>query len=1048
MDTKTLCVLLSGLLSIVIQDITATNYPPRYSLYTGGAGTQVIPGQGVTPVQNGVRVASRHRNWCAYVVTRTVSCMVEDGVDTYVKPEYQPCAWGQGQCPRAVTYRSFVRPRYKVAYKTVSDMEWKCCQGYSGDDCMDGPGAGSHVTTTRPRPRPVRPNLSGSSGGNNLSGSGGEGQGDSDKVKQLEDKVQHLTKELQSLQSTIQGMTEKFQSEVRLTLENAFNGKQLADSAHNQPDMNEKLNKIQTQLTELDNRITDHDVELGNLNPNNKDLGSSDNTMTKKLTDLRGEILREVERRMQQSCSACLSGVEGFRNQQNNERDRIQGLEKLINSIEKQNREAVQNIQSHVIELTTRLPKDCCPEVADLRKRVEEGEKKAETLSGSVIALTVRLENEMGDGDKDGNVDHNLNNRLEDIEGRMNTTQRSVEDHYYHYRDDMQNYFHDEINKLKVGLEDRINSNEEKINIRVLELENSNTCGDQCNSHISALKDTVSDLKGKVNTHDDQIQTINSELFNLKLSGNTIHGMLSSFEDEMTNMKALVDANGEALNNMSTNVSDLEDRLTTSVLTEMDTFDSISRDMSQYQNNTNGRMMDLENGIKSLTRMIQFDYKSCGQVCSNLQEEVGKLKEEVEECKSTCQLIQKKAEEDKDLIGSNKPLDGFSVFGGSSSNDLKSMQGELSNIIVTFSSINDTIHDLQETAGKHQTDIVELRTVKEKIISEINKIQQEVTEHIEYNRKFVSTVHDETQDCRRSSAGLEDRVSKLENVCVQLDTVSGSLHKIKENLNKHISGLWNCVHEVNSTVRTHSAWFEKLHNSQLNGIHKRLNHLNSSMIVLTSEFQNFTVQDFMGPPGLPGPPGPQGKQGPQGVQGPPGPPGKDGNVGKQGPVGPPGLRGEQGPVGEVISRPQVSFSAGLTYQQVDPGTIAFDKVLVNDGNSYDPETGIFTAPIEGRYFISAILTGYENEKVEAVLSKSNYGIARVDSAGFQPEGLEKKPLVENKNTPGSLGIFNIILELSAGDTVCIDLVMGRLAYSDEPLTIFSGILLYDTEAEI
>ena len=42
--------------------------------------------------------ASFHRNWCAYVVTRTVSCVMEDGVETYIKPDYQRCTWGQ--CPR------------------------------------------------------------------------------------------------------------------------------------------------------------------------------------------------------------------------------------------------------------------------------------------------------------------------------------------------------------------------------------------------------------------------------------------------------------------------------------------------------------------------------------------------------------------------------------------------------------------------------------------------------------------------------------------------------------------------------------------------------------------------------------------------------------------------------------------------------------------------------------------------------------------------------------------------------------------------------------
>lgn len=43
-----------------------------------------------------------HRNWCAYVVTRSVSCVVEDGVESFVKADYQPCGWGQLQCPRVL----------------------------------------------------------------------------------------------------------------------------------------------------------------------------------------------------------------------------------------------------------------------------------------------------------------------------------------------------------------------------------------------------------------------------------------------------------------------------------------------------------------------------------------------------------------------------------------------------------------------------------------------------------------------------------------------------------------------------------------------------------------------------------------------------------------------------------------------------------------------------------------------------------------------------------------------------------------------------------
>nr|XP_033792643.1 EMILIN-1 [Geotrypetes seraphini] len=1080
-----------GFICCFFGGIWAVNYPQRYSLYTGGVApqNQVQTSQGISQAQSGFRAASRHRNWCAYVVSRSVSCVVEDGVEAYVKPDYQPCTWGQSLCSRSVIYRSFMRPRYKVAYKTVTDMEWRCCQGYSGDDCMEGPVGGqpqqgTDIATARPRPKPSRPNLSGSSGGNSLSGLGGEGQGDSEKVKQLEEKVQTLTKELHDLQSTLQGMNEKFRIEIQGIVDTTVNGKQPADAAAH-PEMKETLNEIQKRLEQLDNRISSHDEELGNLNNVYVQTPPPYNlNINQKLVDLKGDILREVEKKLQQSCSSCLSEIEGFRKQQDEDRDRMRGIEKLISSVDQRNREAVENIQRHVTGITTHIPKDCCSQVDDLRKKVSDVERKVSSVSNSYNDLNGRLENELGGKQNIDapQVDQAFNSRLENIEGRMNTTQRSLDEYFYHYSEELRKYIYDEINKMRNEFSDRIYGNEEKINILLSEFGNSSGFEDSVgqtlsnlaldisllhstvgqnegslNQVISDMKDLknqvkiavngctegLSDLKRRVMDNEGKIRITGSVIEQLDISGDSLRETVNSLEDDLIDLKARVELN----------VTNLEDRLMSFINSGIQTVDSTHKGIVLHYNRTNAKLEQLEDDLKALTNMIQFDYKSCGQVCSNLQEEVGKLKEDVEECKNTCQLIQKKAEEGKDLIDSNKALDGFSVFGGSSNIDLKSMQGELSEVIVSFSSLNDTIKDLQETVGKHQTDIHDLGTTKDKIISEINKIQQEVTEHIGESEdkfdsvskeieRYGSTMLIETRDCRRSAGGLDDRVSKLENICDKLDTVSGSLKKIKEGLNKHVSSLWNCVHEMNSTVKTHSAWFDKLQNTQLNGINKRLNVLNSSVLFLSSEFQNFTLQDFMGPPGLPGPPGPAGKQG---ILGPHGPRGKDGPPGIQGPVGPPGPRGEQGETAKVL---HISFSAALSSSQDATGTIAFDKVLVNDGNHYDPRTGVFTAPVDGRYFISAILTGHKDEKIEAVLSKSNYGIARIDSAGYQPEGLENKPVADSKSASGSLGVFNIILSLKRGDTICIDLVMGKLAHSDEPLTVFSGILLYEGEVDL
>ena len=51
----------------------------------------------------------------------------------------------------------FRRPRYRVAYKMVTEMEWKCCHGYTGDDCCDVMTAVTDTKVIAVRPPPATP---------------------------------------------------------------------------------------------------------------------------------------------------------------------------------------------------------------------------------------------------------------------------------------------------------------------------------------------------------------------------------------------------------------------------------------------------------------------------------------------------------------------------------------------------------------------------------------------------------------------------------------------------------------------------------------------------------------------------------------------------------------------------------------------------------------------------------------------------------------------------------------------------------------------------
>ncbi|KAF7655685.1 hypothetical protein LDENG_00052430 [Lucifuga dentata] len=1061
------------------------------------------------------------RNWCAYVVTKTVSCVVEDGVETYVKPDYQPCTWGSIQCSRVVVYRTYMRPRYKVAYKMVTEMEWKCCHGYSGEDCNDGPIGGTGTQISRPA-------QGGSSGGAGHGQTGGHsGQGESEKMRKLEEKIQALTKNLHDLQSTLITMNERFQDINKPGFSGGSTaGRNPADAA--QPEIKETINSIQTKLDQLDNRTQAHDKTLVSINNhlvNGKgkelDGGQGGERLSGgRLNSLKEEILRELEKRVSLSCSSCQGGVEDLRRQQQEDRERIQALEKQLNALETRYQQGLDGLRHEVVR-----SQGCCDTINNLKNRITDAERKISSASENYDVLQNRLDRELSGGGGGRSHNHNvnggfggkdavvtedrLNNVLKDLEQRVNNSIQQTEESCSYLEHDLKDYFHRELGDLRSVFLDRFDDQAFRIadveldvglvkdrvtdqDKRLTRLENTTAllnrrleeCG--CGGAGGANRgggsgggtrgtgggtggrtggglpgsggerdnSTEKSLEWRVIANENQIHHFSTRLKDLSVSGDSLLDKVVDLSHDVRKIKALTGDHGEHFNRIVTEIEMLGH--------DCEVCERVENELRRLKNDSQHALGHLQSQLDRLQSTTGSEQGGCFQMCSHLQDEVHLLRDDVRRCTGQCK-ISLDTPRGGGSVGSGgtsgtgpgldaeKPLDGHSVIGGSiNNNQLKTLQGELSEVILTFSSINDTLKSLEHTMQKHGSVITDLGNTKDKIISELDKIQQEVTEHTEESRdrldgmdqnirRFESTLVVEMGDCKRSGDGLEKRLSKLEGVCGRLDGVSDSIHKIKEGLNRHVSSLWTCVTGLNNTVIHHGGMLDFVQNNQ-DDIDIRMKNLNSSLNHILKDLQNLSEQDLRGLPGPPGPPGPRGFNGPPGPQGPPGHPGRQG---ENGPRGLPGPKGERGLPGADVHVPKLSFSAALTVPMERAGTIIFDKVFVNEGDFYDSRTGVFTAPVEGRYFFSGILTGHKNEKIEAVLSKSNYGMARVDSGGYQPEGLENNPVAEAKTTPGSLAVFNIILPLQARDTVCIDLVMGKLAHSVEPLTIFSGMLLYE-----
>ncbi|MGH0158103.1 UNVERIFIED_CONTAM: hypothetical protein FKN15_035225 [Acipenser sinensis] len=203
----------------------------------------------------------------------------------------------------------------------------------------------------------------------------------------------------------------------------------------------------------------------------------------------------------------------------------------------------------------------------------------------------------------------------------------------------------------------------------------------------------------------------------------------------------------------------------------------------------------------------------------------------------------------------------------------------------------------------------------------------------------------------------------------------------------------------------------------------------------------------MGPRGEPGLNGMKGDQGEQGVcectdgekgaQGEGGPPGPQGLMGEPGPKGSEGLHGHMGEKGDMGDRGipgpcsptiQSAFSASLRDNYPRPNLpVPFTEVSYDLQGHYNPQSGIYMAPVNGTYVFSYHLCTFS--KVLTVGLFQDY-----------------KPVVKSTQL-SDLGQVSqmVVLHLSAGERLWLqvkDSNTNGMYTSAESISTFSGFLLY------
>ncbi len=425
--------------------------------------------------------------------------------------------------------------------------------------------------------------------------------------------------------------------------------------------------------------------------------------------------------------------MEDLRRQQQEDRERIQALEKLISSMDQHLRQSLDISRSE-----TERSQACCNTVTELERRLSDVEVRVTSTANKCDTIKGRLDKELaGTGGGKGRVtEDRLNGRLRELEKRVNNTVRKTEQRCTNTGNNLKDSVQRDVTQLRNMVLSQLDDHSFKIgkielevavlgdtvtdhSRRLSQVENittfldrrltstTNMCNETCGPNGKGRKtdDTVKTLQWRVVANQEEIQKFNTRLHNLSMSGDSLIDRVISLSDDVKKIIRVTGENGENFNRIVTEVEtlgrDLEDCSVCS---------SVEEDLRSLTNSTMRGLSKCQAELTDLRRKVDSGESACSQVCSNLQEEVGRLREEVEECTGQCKT---------NINDLKERLDGHSVHSGRLGGDLRSIQGELAGVMITFNSINNTLKGLGRTVQMHGNTLTDLTNTKDGIISEV-----------------------------------------------------------------------------------------------------------------------------------------------------------------------------------------------------------------------------------------------------------------------------------------------------------------------------------------
>uniref|UniRef100_A0A673GH46 Elastin microfibril interfacer 3a n=1 Tax=Sinocyclocheilus rhinocerous TaxID=307959 RepID=A0A673GH46_9TELE len=625
--------------------------PNRYSLYSG----------------------PHPLNHCAYVVEKTVSFTIQDGAAPFMKPEYNKCAWGQ-KCP-TIKYRMYYKPMYKVAYKTMTELEWKCCPGYAGVGCTAVYGMKARPLFTGPLPKGPGPMQKGpmpSFKGPNPSQKGPVIE--DERLDRIEEDVQRLSLGLETLRGTVTGLEDSLRVSLRedanrmltalisagpspiaapsLSRDSSvgfgdlpggapdIEGSDVVGQFPNLVDLAEKVSELRAELVakasemeELRGAVVGHNNTLQRLSNRSVNLTQThfqkalETMVESKMSDARVAILDGFEKRVESAEERCEGRMAEVRLQCKEERlDGQEQIEQVLDIRAIGLRTELQKLQAQLRDLEPE--EGCCIAISGLTERLIYVEQSVGGFNESQIHLRAEL-----GGHKD-HIEGMLEGRLGYMESKMNIALNQEEGQAVPTLET-------EVESLRRRVEDDLDRLQKQL--KSIEVMCTSSCVPQpvLTGYVAPLgtedegsEDNHKEMNGKLDLQVERLNNLNATLHNLLVQ-------LAEKQEEWRSLQGEVTLLKVSVNSVNRSLCGLQESL-----------GSVIREVGQTNFTWQEREERLAQQVKGVVQLVGRQASMLGTGERKLTRLKGELQDlrrrvagELQGCRSTALGVQKEVTE-------------------------------------------------------------------------------------------------------------------------------------------------------------------------------------------------------------------------------------------------------------------------------------------------------------------------------------------------------------------------------------------------------------------